>query len=90
MNCKKCGSFAFNLKRDGIDQGELCDVHYWQERAENAEKDAAYRLDTLKEVRETLEVANATPSGPINDTIWYSENETLFDFIDDAIAKEPK
>ena len=57
-------------------------------RCEKAEKDAAYRLDTLKEVRETLEVANVSPNGPINDTIWYSNCETLFDFMDAAIAKE--
>ena len=57
-------------------------------RLEKAERDAEYRLDTLKEVRETLEVANVTPNGPINDTIWYSNCETLFDFMDAAIAKE--
>jgi len=26
----QCGSAMFNLDRDGIDQGTLCDVHYWQ------------------------------------------------------------
>ena len=33
-----CGSYAFNLYKDGIDQGNLCDVHYWQAKAlrENA------------------------------------------------------
>ena len=35
-----CGSYAFNLHAEGIDQGEFCDVHYWQDRAEKAEKDA--------------------------------------------------
>jgi hypothetical protein len=29
--------YAFNLYKDDIDQGELCDVHYWQERALKAE-----------------------------------------------------
>jgi hypothetical protein len=33
----RCGSYAFNLYKDDIDQGELCDVHYWQERALKAE-----------------------------------------------------
>lgn len=28
--CKICGSHAFNLRAEGIDQGELCDRHYWQ------------------------------------------------------------
>lgn len=30
----KCGSYAFNLYKDGIDQGSLCDVHYWQTKAQ--------------------------------------------------------
>lgn len=30
----RCGSYAFNLYKDGIDQGNLCDVHYWQEKAQ--------------------------------------------------------
>ena len=30
----RCGSYAFNLYMDDIDQGELCDVHYWQAKAQ--------------------------------------------------------
>ena len=39
MRCKhkkngyNCGSYAFNLHLEGIDQGDLCDVHYWQNKA---------------------------------------------------------
>jgi hypothetical protein len=33
----RCGSHAFNLYKDDIDQGDLCDVHYWQKRALEAE-----------------------------------------------------
>jgi hypothetical protein len=29
-----CGSYQFNLYKDAIDQGELCDVHYWQTKAQ--------------------------------------------------------
>jgi hypothetical protein len=28
-----CGSYAFNLYKDDIDQGDLCDVHYWEVKA---------------------------------------------------------
>ncbi len=28
-----CGSYQFNLYKDEIDQGDLCDVHYWQTKA---------------------------------------------------------
>ena len=30
----RCGSYAFNLYKDDINQGDLCDVHYWQEKAQ--------------------------------------------------------
>jgi hypothetical protein len=43
----RCGSCAFNLYKDDIDQGELCDVHYWQERALKAvslEREACAKL----------------------------------------------
>ena len=30
----RCGSYAFNLHKDDIDQGELCDVHYWQAKTQ--------------------------------------------------------
>ena len=31
-----CGSYAFNLRDEGIDQGEYCDKHYWQDQAKKA------------------------------------------------------
>lgn len=30
----RCGSYAFNLYKDDIEQGDLCDVHYWQTKAQ--------------------------------------------------------
>jgi hypothetical protein len=33
MRCTECGSYAFNLYKEGIDQGDLCDVHYWKKQA---------------------------------------------------------
>jgi hypothetical protein len=29
-----CASYQFNLYKDDIDQGNLCDVHYWQTKAQ--------------------------------------------------------
>jgi hypothetical protein len=29
-----CGSYQFNLYKNDIDQGDLCDVHYWQTKAQ--------------------------------------------------------
>jgi hypothetical protein len=34
QNGFNCGSYAFNLYKDDINQGDLCDVHYWQEKAQ--------------------------------------------------------
>lgn len=31
-----CGSYAFNLWKEGIEQGEYCDHHYWQDQATKA------------------------------------------------------
>ena len=80
--------YAYAGQPRSLEQSLRDEIADLRARCEKAEKDAAYRLDTLKEVRETLEVANVTPNGPINDTIWYSNCETLFDFMDAAIAKE--
>ena len=43
MRGRHCGSAAFNLQWDGIEQGDYCDKHYWQSRAEKAEADRAKR-----------------------------------------------
>ena len=34
-----CGSYAFNLWREGIEQGDYCDHHYWQDQAQKARAD---------------------------------------------------
>ena len=34
-----CGSYAFNLYKEGIDQGDFCDHHYWQDQAMKARAD---------------------------------------------------
>jgi oligoendopeptidase F len=34
-----CGSYAFNLYKEDIDQGDYCDHHYWQDQAQKARAD---------------------------------------------------
>lgn len=44
MKCcekKGCGSFALNLHQEGIDQGALCDRHYWQDQAATKDTEIA-------------------------------------------------
>ena len=51
-----CGSYQFNLQKNHIDQGDLCDVHYWQTQAQRPwvgltgpEVDEAYKSVSDKE-----------------------------------------
>ena len=38
----RCGSYAFNLYKEKIEQGDRCDRHYWQDQAMKA---AAHERD---------------------------------------------
>ena len=53
----------------------------------DADRDATLRqaADALLSVRQCLTEANEQPGGPINDTIWFSAAETLFDYIDSTV-----
>jgi hypothetical protein len=45
-----CGSYAFNLQQRDIDQGTLCDVHYWESRS----KERDTYINDLKDERDQL------------------------------------
>ena len=48
-----CGSYQFNLHQQGIEQGTLCDVHYWQARVAELEgqlEGAGARIETMRGV----------------------------------------
>jgi len=34
LHLTTCGSMSFNLAKENIDQGDLCDVHYWKNKYE--------------------------------------------------------
>jgi hypothetical protein len=63
--CIKCGSYAFNLHKDDIDQGALCDVHYWQGRAHRAEN----KQEQGEPVQEPLFWYKPYPGGMYNGPI---------------------
>ena len=48
-----CGSYAFNLYKEDIDQGSYCDRHYWQDQAQKARAD---EREACAKVCETLEL----------------------------------
>jgi hypothetical protein len=56
---RTCGSYAFNLYREGIVQGDLCDVHYWEAEAKKS------RLAALREVWDVVENQTPRSSGEI-------------------------
>jgi hypothetical protein len=57
-----CGSYAFNLYKEQIDQGDRCDHHYWQERAMEAaaqEREACAKIAELAEPYQTADLIRA-------------------------------
>ena len=54
-----CSSYGFNLKKDGIEQGDLCDVHYWQDQAMKAA--AQEREECARVCEEQEELRGHTP-----------------------------
>jgi hypothetical protein len=50
-----CGSYAFNLYKEDIKQGDYCDHHYWQDQAIKAaahEREALEKIDWTALMRE--------------------------------------
>ena len=62
--CIKCGSHAFNLYAEEIDQGGFCDVHYWQGRAHRAEALAQPDYRAVKTYHEGKPVYVSQPERP--------------------------
>ena len=58
----RCGSYAFNMYKEQIDQGDRCDHHYWQDRAVKAEAlvDAA-RADEREECAKLVHEGTGEP-----------------------------
>ena len=54
-----CGSYAFNLYKENIEQGDYCDQHYWEDRAMKAaaqEREACAKVcDAMEEKAEGTE-----------------------------------
>ena len=48
--CSVCGSYALNLEKEGIDQGSLCDVHFYK----------AQRDELLSALQQMVEIAELT------------------------------
>jgi hypothetical protein len=60
-----CGSYAFNLYKDDIDQGDYCDHHYWQDQATKARADEREACAKLVEEIEARCVAKDVDDPPL-------------------------
>jgi hypothetical protein len=68
----RCGSYAFNLYKEKIEQGDRCDRHYWQDQAMKAaaqEREACAKVadhysmhdqDTPADIAEAIRARGAT------------------------------
>ena len=65
-------------------------VQHWHKETLNAQADNARLREAFRSARDTLQFANDSPNGGISDTIWMMHRpETLFDFMDSALATNP-
>ena len=77
----ECGSYAFNLRSSGIDQGNFCDVHYWQDQAENAFKPdwdtQAVLVEEMQRMAEELKAAKE----------WVKKSEKIIAYQDAILMR---
>ena len=48
IELRRCGSYAFNLHQDDIDQGDFCDKHYWEDKFHSAEQDLGTLFEEIR------------------------------------------
>jgi hypothetical protein len=53
-----CGSHAFNLYKENIEQGDYCDHHYWEDRAVKAAADEREACAKIADVAEPYKCAD--------------------------------
>lgn len=71
--CRLCGSYQFNLRREHINQGDLCDVHYWKVRALKGKEVATlawnYRLEVQSYVHECKHMGDSDTIDDLEQTM---------------------
>jgi hypothetical protein len=61
-----CGSYAFNLYKEDIDQGSYCDRHYWQDQAQKARADEREACAKVVDDIESRCIAKDVDDPPLN------------------------
>jgi hypothetical protein len=81
-----CGSYAFNLYKDGIDQGNLCDVHYWQAKAlAQPEQEPVAWFSTLPDGRLSIKIVGKPTEGNWEPLYTTPPQRTWIGLTDDEI-----
>lgn len=81
-----CWNACEGLSTESLERSDM--LSSMNQRRRQLENQRDQLLEALKEAREALQFANDSPGGAISDTIWMMHRpETLFDFMDAAIAK---
>jgi hypothetical protein len=85
----RCGSYQFNLYKHDIDQGDLCDVHYWQTRAQKAEATSKELtaedwviLRCLREMHQNKIMMGQTGAKALNFLVAKVGRKTVIDMLD--------
>ena len=66
----KCGSYAFNLYKEDIDQGDLCDVHYWRALAKPEQGEPVAVVTGVYGGRFIVEPTNSAMVLPVNMALY--------------------
>jgi hypothetical protein len=74
-----CGSYAFNLYKEDIKQGDYCDHHYWQDQAIKAA--AHERKACLKIISEYQIPVGNSSAGVIACEMTYGALKDIYDDI---------
>jgi len=77
-----CGSYAFNLDEEDINQGDYCDRHYWQDQAQKARADE--REACAKVCEDSVEYAGSELARQIRAR---SQTPCTHEWIDDTKTK---
>lgn len=75
--CRLCGSYQFNLHQESIDQGELCDVHYWKVLALKGRDVVKFINEHLLELKSYEEAKKSKASNFVLDHFQVRAAETL-------------
>ncbi len=89
-NCAVIGRFDYLQTMDYMLEAQPANMRNVLALIQSQADEIAGLREALEEVQRVLAATNQQPRGPIVDTIWYSDHETLFDYIDATLSHPTK